>query len=231
MNPVSLLPGRAGALAGIAGVLILFASVLVYSAPHTVSDQELINWWSDSGNLNAVVASTFMQAAGALCLIVFLGSLRSRLMDAEGGSAPVSAIAFASGITFVILLLAASGPRGVVAWGIKMGDETMPGVDTLRYMPELSYIILGLYGGMAAAALIAATSVVILRTQAFGRWLGWGGVVLAPLVAVAAVVVGGFFLPLFYIWALATSAAMWRSSTVAEGIPGAVRPGQVSTVA
>src|SRR6185503_12232673 len=93
--------------------------------------------------------------------------------------------------------------------------------DTLRYLPQVGYMIAGLYGGMAAAAMMGAASAAILKTRALGRWLGWFGVVAAVGAAVLAALLGPIFFPVLYIWMLATSVAMWRASGAAQARPDA----------
>jgi hypothetical protein len=58
---------------------------------------------------------------------------------------------------------------------------------------------------------ILAVSVVVLRTRALGRWLGYVGVGCA-VVMIAAVVAqyGAFTTPLGILWALCLAVAIWR---------------------
>jgi len=66
-------------------------------------------------------------------------------------------------------------------------------------------------GLLAAALTILATSVLILRGDVFGRWLGWLGLVAAGLIVVVTLGLGRpFAIPVVLIWSLATSVALWR---------------------
>ena len=61
---------------------------------------------------------------------------------------------------------------------------------------------------------MATTSLLILRTAVFGRWLAWVGVAAAILVVVANVALAGMLaIPAVLVWALSTSVAMWRSAS------------------
>jgi hypothetical protein len=113
------------------------------------------------------------------------------------------------------MLFVAAASRGVVGYAIKSpGDnESLPGPDTLRYLPQTGYAALGGAGMLAAAVAIAATSWLIARTAAFGRWLAWVGAVSALFMVVAsAALVGMIAIPAMLVWALATSVAMWRAA-------------------
>jgi hypothetical protein len=54
-------------------------------------------------------------------------------------------------------------------------NESLPGADALRYVPQASYAALGAAGLLAAAVAMATTSWLIMRTAVFGRWLAWLG--------------------------------------------------------
>jgi hypothetical protein len=55
-------------------------------------------------------------------------------------------------------------------------DETLPGADTLRHLPQIGYAITGTASPLAIAVTIATSSWLILPTAVFGRWLAWLGV-------------------------------------------------------
>ena len=181
--------------------------------PAGVSDQELVAWWSDSGHQTATVVSMYLFILAGLCFLVFLMKLRSRLLTAEGGAGELTSLVVASGAVFVALLFVAAASRGLIGFAIKANDESLPGADTLRYLPQTGYAALGAGGLLAGAVAMATTSLLIVRTAVFGRWLAWVGVAAAILVVVANVALAGMFaIPAMLVWALATSVAMWRSA-------------------
>ncbi len=147
------------------------------------------------------------------CFLLFLAKLRSRLLAAEGGIGELTSLVVASGAVFVAMLLVAAASRGVVGFAIKSpGDnESLPGADTLRYLPQTGYAALGIGGLLAAAVAMATTSWLIVRTAAFGRWLAWLGSATALVIVVAAAaLVGMVAIPAMLFWVLAVSVAMWR---------------------
>ena len=181
--------------------------------PAGVSDQKLVAWWSDSGHQTATVVSMYLFVLAGLCFLVFLMKLRSRLLTAEGGTGELTSLVVASGAVFVALLFVAAASRGLIGFAIKANNESLPGADTLRYLPQTGYAALGAGGMLAAAVAMATTSLLIVRTAVFSRWLAWVGAVAAVLVVVANVALAGMLaIPAMLVWALATSVAMWRSA-------------------
>jgi hypothetical protein len=202
-----------GAIAGIGFVILLFLAVAVVDAPRGASDQEVLEWWADSGNQSSEVASMYLLSLAGLSFLVFLTQLVARLRSSDGGRAIVPSLMFGAGIMFVGLLFIAGIARGSIAVAVRVNDEPLPGVDMLRLVPEVSYVALGAYGMIVAAFVVVACSAVILRTGVYGRWLGWLGSAVS-VVLLSSVVIGPFVIPALLLWALAASVAMWRGETV-----------------
>ena len=210
-----MITDRTGAAAGFAFSFLFLIGTAILNIPRGVSDGKLVSWWSESGNQLTAVASMYLFIAAGLCFLFFLAKLRSRLLTAEGGTGELTSLAVASGAVFVAMLFVAAASRGVVGFAIKSpGDnESLPGADTLRYLPQTGYAALGAGGLLAAAVAMATTSWLIVRTAVFGRWLAWVGAAAAILVVIANVaLVGMLAIPAMLVWALATSVAMWRGA-------------------
>jgi hypothetical protein len=206
---------RIGSLAGLGFAILFFVGVAMLEIPEGASDQELVAWWSDSGNRTTAVVSMYLFVLAGLCFLVFLVALRSRLLVAEGGSGDLTALVFGSGLVFVSLLSVAAAARGVIGFAVESptSDESLPGPDTLRYLPQVGYAITGIGGLLAAAVSMAATSVLIVRTAVFRRWLAWVGAVAVLVVVGAAIALSGVFaIPALLVWAVAVSVAMWRAA-------------------
>jgi hypothetical protein len=206
---------RIGAVAGLAFAFLFLMGTAILNIPHGASDARLVAWWSESENRLTAVVSMYLFVVAGLCFLVFLAKLRSRLLAAEGGTGELASLVVASGAVFVAMLFVAAASRGVVGFAIKSpGDnESLPGADTLRYLPQIGYAALGAAGLLAAAVAMATTSWIIVRTAVFGRWLAWVGAIAAILVVVANVaLVGMLAIPVMLVWALATSVAMWRAA-------------------
>jgi hypothetical protein len=208
--------GRIGAVAGFVFALGLFAGVAMLELPKGATDSELVTWWSNSANQTSAVVSMYLFVLAGLSFLVMLVALRSRLAAAERGSGELSSLVLASGVVFVAMLLVAAASRGVIGFAVKSpaNDETLPGADTLRYLPQIGYAVTGTAGMLAAALTMASTSLAIVSTAVFGRWLAWVGVVATAVVLVASALLSAVFaIPAVLVWALATSAALWRGKT------------------
>jgi len=203
-----------GALAGLAFAFLFFMGTAMLDIPHGVSDEKLVAWWSDSGHQLTTVLSMYSFVLAGLCFLVFLVQLRPRLLAAEGGTGVLTNLVVASGVVFVAMLFVAATARGVIGFAIKSPvDESLPGPDTLRYLPQIGYAALGAGGLLAAAVAMATMSWLIVRTAVFGRWLAWVGAAAALLtVGASAALSGVIAIPAMLVWALATSVAMWRGA-------------------
>src|SRR5262245_1168198 len=204
---------RIGAAAGTVFALCLFVGVALLEIPRGATDQELVSWWSDTGNQATAVVSMYLFVLAGLSFLVFLAKLRSRLLEAEGGAGELTSLAFASGVVFVAMLFVAAASRGVIGFAAlsPANDETLPGPDTLRYLPQIGYAVTGTAGLLSAALTVTVTSILVIRTGVFGRWLAWLGAVVVAIVAVAAALLSAVFaIPALLVWALATSVALWR---------------------
>jgi len=206
--------GRLGALAGFAFAFLFLLGTATLNIPRGASDAKLVSWWADSGNQTTAIVSMYLFVVAGLCFLVFLARLRSRLLAAEGGTGELTSLVVASGAVFVAMLLVAAASRGVVGFAVKSpGDgESLPGADTLRYLPQTGYAALGIGGLLAAAVAMATTSWLIVRTAVFGRWLAWLGSATALVIVVAAAaLVGMVAIPAMLIWVLAVSVVMLRA--------------------
>jgi hypothetical protein len=204
---------RLGALAGLGFSFFFFMGTAMLDLPHGVSNRELVAWWSESGHQLTTVVSMYFFVVAGLCFLVFLAKLRSRLLAAEGGSGELTSLVVASGAVFVAMLFVAAAARGGIGFAIKspVGDELLPGADTLRYFPSIGYAALGAGGLLAAAVAMAATSWLIVRTAVFGRWLAWVGAAAALMIVLANIALSGVMvIPVMLIWTTATSVALWR---------------------
>jgi hypothetical protein len=217
MNRQQYLSDTVGALAGLAFAVLLLFGFASVDPLREATDRELVDWWSNSSNVNDTVYSFYFILASVPCFLLFLVSLRARLAAAEGGTAALSAFVFAAGICFATAMLIGDSARGVVAHSVKFGDEPLPGPDTLRYLTSLSTAMVGLVAMPAVALAIGAASWLIVRTRALPVWLAAVGAVavLGTFVAVA-VNAGPFASPLIQLWVVATGFELWRTRNTVQ---------------
>jgi hypothetical protein len=203
-----------GPIAGIVFAVLFVAAFFVQGELPSGDDSaaEVASFYDDSGNRAQVIIATYMLFVASVFFLWFLGSLRRRLIKAEGEPGPLTPIAFGAGIVFIAMLMVGAACFASVAGDIAFGDEkvaTVASGDAARVVPQLGYPVLLIGGMFAAIAMICATSVLTMRTGVLPRWIGWYGFVAAVLLLAAVV-----FLPmiLFVLWVLFVSIAMLRGA-------------------
>jgi hypothetical protein len=202
-------------MCGVAFAVLAFLAVASLETPKKAPDQEIIDWWSKSGNQTTAVVSMFLMVGAGIALAIFSSSLRDRLHAA--GSELAGAV-HALGAASSVLVLGAAAFRGCIAMAVKVNGEPLPGVDALRLVPELSRNTLEV-ACCSLAAFALLTALAVFRVAGVPRWLGWASLVLGVLSLALLPFVGPFVLPLEFIWAIAASVALWRTSPVGDTAP------------
>jgi hypothetical protein len=226
---------NAGPIGGVAFAILLLFGFAVLEPLREATDQELISWWSEKGNQRDTAISMYFFLACVPCFLVFLGSLRSKLLAGEGGSGAGSALVFSLGICFAAAVLIASLSRGLIGHSVQFGNESLPGADVLRYITSFSVVLIGLVAVPAFALMIAVASWIAIRTGALAAWLGWLGLVVATLSMILVVLLEGpIASPLLQIWVVAASIELFRTrNRLPEGVPATITApsGQASRAA
>jgi hypothetical protein len=153
--------------------------------------------------------------AGAAVSLWFLGSLRSYLVRAEGGTGRVSTVAFGAGVAWATL--------NMLAQALQVGAANDPGGETPTALLKTMSAVFTI-ANLPLAVMLVAVAVVSLRYHAFPAWLGWLSVVAAgaqTLLWLSTAVQGGplasdsllsFMLyPFFLIWLVPATVIMIRS--------------------
>ena len=207
---------RVAAATGIAFVVLgIIALVVVPQAPQPdASSSEVAAYYTD--NRSGILAQTYLFAVAGIFFLWFLGSLRSHLRRAEGGTGRLSAVAFAGGIATFAAFGTGSGISAAMAAGIApQGDFAVAN----------AFFELGsqVFSGVAFPVIVLslAASIAILRYRAFPDWLGWLGlaVTLTGIIGSFALFAdSGFFAPgggfsyvsfgLFFVWFLLLSVVL-----------------------
>ena len=148
------------------------------------------------------------------CFVFFVGSLWDVLRRAEGKSSQFAAVALGGGVLTAAAQLGEFPPTYAgIQWakaGLDPNIARMLALDMNGAGFLLSWFTL--------AILLSATAIVIIRTRALPRWLGWLGAVLAIalLVSVWMAVMFSFEFPLPFIltllWIILVSGMLiWRA--------------------
>lgn len=221
-------PARLLALSGIAfAVLLVFGWFLSAgdTPDYTAANQDWIDWAEDNRSRSGIGA--FLMLLAGFVFLHYAGTIRDVLGSAEitvRGSAQLARTAFAGAITGIV---------GITMAIVMIGAATSVGVDA---EPIVSRAVATASAGpylvatMGFATLLGASGLLTLQTRVFARWTG----IVALIGAVAFLVTfmtllegtgedsmfGYGYLPgilALVIWAIATSAAMYRALTSTRG--------------
>jgi hypothetical protein len=206
------LPDMAGAIGGVAFAALLFFAVASFNPLKEASDAELASWWADSGNLRGNVISMYLMLGSVPFFLLFLATLRGRLVLA--GDDSISTFVMSAGLCFCAALLVGGVARGLIAQSVKIGDEPLPGPDTLRYVTAFARTMFLLVSMPAAAITVGAAAWGVIRARALASWVGWSGLLVAGVIAVTTpLFVAPLTLPLLLLWIVATSIEIWRTQS------------------
>jgi predicted neutral ceramidase superfamily lipid hydrolase len=191
-----------GAVSGVAFAVLLFLSVAAVDPQRGVPDQDLQNWWSDSGNRTGFIISMYTLLVACPLFLLFVSRLRMRLLaaDASGWADSV----FACGIIATTALGICAVTRGVVASSIRFEDLVI----------------------LFMAVLVAGVSVLALATHPLPSWIGWLGLpVSVGGLILLAIHIAPFSIPLFIIWVVANSVYLLRTPAVVQVARPTQQPG------
>ena len=159
------------AASGIAFVVVILISFLLPGeAPPQFDDsiQEIQSFYVDNGD--ALQAAAFLTGLAAFFFLWFLGRLRSAMARAEGEAGRLSSVAFGAGILVLALALGSTAVGDVLAVRVaQIGDPAVT-----RALFELQNLTIA-FSSFAFAALVAAASVVAVRTGLLPPWLAVAG--------------------------------------------------------
>ena len=210
------LGNRWAPLAGVLSVVCSLVGVLfVLNQPQEKdSDAKIVAYFAQHSHQVRGVVGFFVFFAGILFLLAFLGSLRERLLAAEGQPGRLSALAFGAGIASLPLW----GVSMLLAYGASLasGESSSFKLDpnTYRLLSATSY-----YAWVAAlivsAVVVWATSALALRTGVLPRWYGLLGIV-AGIVQLF----GLFLFPflVWWLWIVVTAALLVTRRSLAPAL-------------
>ena len=211
-TPGAATSSTARAVAAVAAVLFavtLFLTVASVNVPHDASDGELLTWWRDDGHLRSTIASELFSISAAVLFAVVLNHLRT--LFATTAMTQWTAFTRSMAAAFTAMLLVTSALRAVIGHMVRVYDDPTPGIDVLRYSTALDYTLLGTATMTTLALTMVGTSVVVLRTEVLGRWVGYVGAVCAVVILGAvALMMGPYAIPAALLWAICLAVAIWR---------------------
>lgn len=168
---------------------------------------ELAAWMNDKSW--EILCAGWVWWLGVAAFMWFLGSLRSVLGSAEGGTRRVTSIAFSAGAVFAVFAASLLGPVVAGASGSEFDDRTIT-PETAEALWVSGNAFFGL-AEVAAGVLAVAVAVVVLRTGALPKWYGWLGLVYGLWLLILPIGWIGFIG--FPIWLLLTTALVWMAGS------------------
>lgn len=208
---------RLAPLSGVVSVaLVIIGAIVISNYDYLPPAEKVANFLI--GNSSRISAGAYIGSISAFFLIWFSGSLRSALMEREGGTNRLSTVAFGGGVAAAAVMgtsfsaILSAAQRAAAEGGISpIGAVTMFDF----WGQEIGEMF-----AVSLAVLIGAAAVVSLRSGLFPAWFGW----------VSALVAFGLLSPIAYyvlffamawllvvsIWLFIRGAAQGEASTVED---------------
>lgn len=205
---------RFAPLTAVLFVILWIAGIFVSRTPDNADGASVVaEFYKDSSNRNMAVAGAYLWIAAAFLLLCFFVCVRERLLAAEGGSAPLTALAFGSGAISVSLILVGTFALAAVPAGVAFGGVDPPTDGNITiFTQQLGYGAIFAGSMIAAAVSIFVTSVATRRTGALPGWTAWLGFIAAVVLVFAVVWIPQIAL---LIWAIAIGIALRKPAPAA----------------
>jgi hypothetical protein len=192
-------------IAGLAFCGFLVAALVLPNPPEAdQSDAAIVAYYASGGNRHKEFVSVFLFAIAIISFLVFASGLRGLLAEAVGNQSLLPDVAFASGLTFAVLVAAGWAAATAITATREFSDELEVTPDIARLIRHLGAWWLPSLGAMTASLLVAATSLAARRTRFLPAWLTWGGFVVTILL-VLSLPLQFFGALIVALWVLATS--------------------------
>jgi hypothetical protein len=163
------------------------------------------------GEEGSIYLGGFALFIGSLLLIWFAGSLRAAIAAAEPGIPRLASIVFGAAVVKAVFDMAFFAPQIAGAFGANESETPL----TDEAAQALSYVGNGFFvaAAYAAALLLVATAVAVLRFRFLPVWLAWVSLVLAvvlivPPIGWAALIIG------FPLWLIVVSVLLYLRQPV-----------------
>jgi hypothetical protein len=192
---------RLAPLTGVVFIALVIPVFLLGGEPPDADDstQEVVDFWTS--NDDELIVGAILAALAGLFLLWFVGSLRSALRTAEGGTGRLSAIAYGGG---VILAGGIALSAGIQFAAADTAGDVPPEVTQVLSVLNSDLFFPFVVGTMG---LLLASGLLALRTGVLPSWLGWAAIV----IAVVGITPAGFIAFLAsLVWILVTSILLYQ---------------------
>lgn len=207
---------RLAPLSGVIAVaLVILGAVVISNYDYLPPAEKAANFMN--GNPTRISTGAYIASISAFFLVWFAGSVRSGLIEKEGGSGRLSTIAFGGGVMAATAM--GTSFSAILSAGLRAGAPG--GISPIGAVTMYDFWgqVTGQMFAISLAVLIGATAVVSLRFGAFPGWFGWVSV----LITIGLLTPFAYFVLFFaMVWLLAVSIWLYiRGRTKGES-PAAV---------
>jgi hypothetical protein len=196
-------PVRWSALSGIAFVACFAAAAGVYGSGAGSSAVEIVAYYSSAGNRTRQLVGFALLLVGALCLLLFVATIRKTLIHAE----LLGTVVVSCGAAAATLLTVANGLWAGTAFTAHLEGGARISPPAHLMLEDTGF---GFFVAAAATAIpfVAATTIAAARDEHTPVWFAW-----LSAGAVAGLAAAYWYAPtaLFLVWVLAASALVARA--------------------
>ena len=189
-------------LTGAAAVVLWVVGVLA-GGDKTNKDKGVDILAAVRDNSNQILLSGFLFLLGTALFIWFLGTLRNRLLAAEGEPGRLAATAFAGGVATAVCLALFPGPD--MAAAINKDDLDPSAASAMHKLGDAFFI----GAEYLAPVLLVATALAALRFGVLPRWLAWVSLVIALVLLIGPIGWAALIFA-FPLWVAVVSILLWR---------------------
>lgn len=200
---------RLAPLSGIAAAILLLAGLSENNVPSR-ADDATITAWLGAGHTGSWLAHGALIVAAGIALLLFVYSVRGRLVADQSGPGP--SLVSATGTLFATTVLVGGAAFAALPIGHVFEHSPTPSPDTYRLSMATSASLMVVFAMVPAAAFAATTATVGLRRRTIPVWLAVASYVFAVLMLASALIVPFM---VFGLWAVITSITL----TVTRPVP------------
>jgi hypothetical protein len=210
-----MLKGRAAIAAAVLAVVLWVVGLVVSSTSDNLSDKatdgQILAWVQ--GNANTILLGAWIFALGCLAFIWFLGIVRGRLAEVEGGTGTLSSVMFGAGAAAAAFAMATTGD---VASAINKNDVSAATAGALHHLGDDFFVV----AELALVGVMVPFAVLVLRTRVMPRWWAYVSILVAVVLLIGPI---GWAALIFGtpVWALVTGVFLSRASPVRSSVAAA----------
>ena len=172
---------RSSAIAGVLAVILWILGLIVTHSfsdkiPSNPSDAQLLTWIK--GNTNSILLGGWLWMLGCIAFVWFAAALRSRLVEAEGGSTTFATLSFAGALAAAAFgMLTVAGDVGAA---INKDDISAATAGTLHNAGDMFFVC----AELVAILFFVGAAIVALRTGVLPKWWAIFAIVIAVVLVI-----------------------------------------------